>query len=190
MLLLLKRASQLSTFDIPGEIRDGRLHEVQAEEQDAETEENVRFFPCLSLFGEQHRGGDADGCKGEDGDVHLEPQNGDDPAGERRADVGAEDHADGLDQGHQAGIDERDHHDGGRGRTLDQYGDEDTGEDGDETVLRHHLQNVFELVPCGLLKSFGEELHAIQEQAEATRHRQDRHQHQHTRYVSKKKNLL
>ena len=48
---------------------------------------------------------------------------------ERRADIGAHDHADGGSERNDAGIDEADDHDGHGGGGLDDAGDERAGED-------------------------------------------------------------
>ncbi len=53
--------------------------------------------------------------------MQLEAENGDDPAGRRRSEIGTEDDAQRLREGHKPGTNEADHGDGGGARRLD-YG--------------------------------------------------------------------
>jgi hypothetical protein len=51
---------------------------------------------------------------------------------------------------------------------LNDNGDNDTGHDRNKPVFRHHVENRFHPIPCGLLQTFTEELHSIQEQAQTS----------------------
>ncbi len=97
-----------------------------------------------------------------DGEL-AETEEGDHPCCNRGANVGAHNHADGLDQAQQSCIDKTYHHDGGGRRGLYQGGDQQTGEDTHHPVLCHGRQDVPEFVACQFLQAFAHDLHTIKE---------------------------
>ena len=114
----LQHAGQGRTL-LVAQVLEGLLHGVQAEKQDAQTEQDHRDrFPPLALGAELHGEPDSDQRHG----VHADLENlhaghrRDEPAGYRRADVGAENDADRLFERKQSGVDQADDDNAG-GRT-------------------------------------------------------------------------
>lgn len=175
-----QHARELFTF---GERFDGLRHEGHAEHQNGEAAEDGTDVFFLLLFG-LHDETDAD--ERDDGRevcrfqqrhenvVRLDAAEGQDPRGQRGADVRAHDDTDGVGKLHDAGVDETDEHDGeGRGR-LDGDGDGGTQREALPDVGCEPLQDDFQLAAGDLFQVRGHDVHAEQEKGETSDHRQKR----------------
>ena len=94
------------------------------------------------------------------------------PRGDGGAHVGAHDDVDGLPQRHQSGVDEAYHHHGGGRRALNNGGDTKTRQESGEYVAGHFIQQRPQLAAGTALQSLSHQVHAEQEQAQATDHGQ------------------
>ena len=84
---------------------------------------------------------DTDQREGEVGDLNLETEQADQPAGGRGADVAAEDDAEGLSEVEDAGAAEADHHHGGGAGGLDGAGRQKTRDGPPDPVARGPVQH-------------------------------------------------
>ncbi len=150
------------------------LEAVDAEEEHAEARQ--RLSECARTQGaatEHQEGTEADEGHGEDVDLQAQAQSGNQPGVHRRADVGAEEHPQGIAHRQQAGVDEADAGDGDGGGGLHQRGDQHacgkTAGRGGGAALEQALQGV----AGGQLQALGHHVHADQEQADAPGERRD-----------------
>ena len=149
------------------DVGDGVLEEHQAEEEEAEAHEEFAGVAEFGFAREEQREGEAHDGQGDGGDAEFKAEEGNEPEGGGGADVGAHDHADGLDEGEQAGVDETHHHHGGGRGGLDEARDQETAADAGETVARHGAHDAAELFPREFLQGLGHGFHAEEEHAEA-----------------------
>ena len=89
------------------------------------------------------------------------------PSGDGRADIGADDDADGFGEHHQFTIDETDHHDRGDGARLNEGRDENPDAHRQESVGRDQSDQASDSGAGDDLKALLHELHAEQENAQA-----------------------
>ena len=147
----------------------GRTHDDHAEEDQAEAHHRRPLGAALLLLGD-HRHGEAD-C-----DQHQRPPGdveGDDLRRDRRADVGAEDDRDRLDEGHQPGRDEPDHQHRRDRRRLHDRGDPGTGEQARDAVGGQLLEDAAQAVPGDDPQRLGHAVHAEEEQRQAAEQADD-----------------
>ncbi len=140
-----------------------RSHECHAEEEQSEAQDGAEEA-LPDCFACDEDADDADDDGGQRDPVELER---DDLPGDRGADVRAKDHADGLAEREQPGVDEADGHDRGSARGLDQGGDDGSRKDGSDAVLRDIGQRGLHLVARDLLQAFAQKGHAVDEEGDA-----------------------
>ena len=95
------------TFDVG----DSVFKKNQTEKKQTEADQELAGVAQHRFAGKDERHRDTDDREGDARQAELEAEQGDDPKGGRRAQVGAHDHADCFDDGEETGIDETDHHD-------------------------------------------------------------------------------
>ena len=133
------------------------LEHPEGEQQEGKTEEEIAEIAVLADLDQddadkEGRPHDIDDVEGEAG--------GHDPRAHRRADVGPHDNRDGLSEGKQGRIHERDRHDGGRGGRLDRYGHQGACRHAGEPVRGHRAQQVTQLRARHLLEGLAHHLHS------------------------------
>ena len=158
-----------------GQRGHGMGHRVHAGHQNGEAQHNFTNAALAVLADHIHP--DAD--KAEDrapgigvhhlGDeaVTLEAGQRQQPAGDGGADIRAHDHADGLMQLHQAGVDEADRHNGGGTAGLNDGGDGHAEQQAAQGAAGHGGQDSLQLTAGCLLQRFTHQVHAIQEHGNA-----------------------
>ena len=95
-----------------------------------------------------------------------------DPCGDGGTNIGTHDHIDGLSQLQKTGVYEADHHDSGGGRTLDHGGDGHAGKKTGKLIGGQLAQQGTQAVTCPALQCLAHNVHAEQEQTQATDHSQ------------------
>jgi len=154
-----------------GHRREGLRHDPHAEEDEAEAEHDLaEALGGAAAREEAQREANPDEEQREL--LHLE---GDELHRERRADVRAQDHTQGLAEGEEARGNEADQHQGGCRRGLDERGDEGARAHRGETIARHAREDMAKLTARRTLESLAAELHAVQEQGEAAEEAQEHH---------------
>ena len=119
---------ELAPLEHPGVVED----QLEAEEQEAEPEEGLPdVLQHPPPRDERGREAEADQERRVVGDAE-----GDELDRERRADVGAQDHAERLAESHEARGDEADQHERRGRRRLDDRGDRRARDDGEDPVAR------------------------------------------------------
>ncbi len=143
-------------------------HRIDAEKEQAEAGQRqppaaaARLGPAQA---QQHARGDHRQRVGVD--VELEPEQRDQPARQRRADVGAEQHPQHLAQREHAGVDEADRRDRDRRRGLHQRGHRDAAGQRARPRAREALEHVAQRRAGALAQALGHQRHAQQQQADA-----------------------
>lgn len=159
----------LEYLGIALEVRNICADHVEAHEEEGEADDELAYALGFALVGEEQDHGEADERQDEERHIDLEAEYGDNPRGEGRADIGAENHGHRLAEGHEACVDEAYDHDGrGRG-ALDEGRDGASGEKTGEPVARHRRKNVSQTVAGGLLEAFTHHFHAVKEQTYGTK---------------------
>ena len=147
----------------------GGGHGMQSLEQQAEAQNDLADVLVLLLLGIEHqKRPDEDAGRGNAGYIQ-----GDQDAGDGGTDVGAEDHAGGLGQVHDARVDKAHDHDRGSGRGLNDDRHEDAQQKAQKTVPGQLFQQVLHPGPAGDLQSVAHVLHAEQERAQPAQQRND-----------------
>ena len=146
---------------------DGGLDDRDPEEQHSEAEDDGPDVFDGAVFYKQldHRAGEED-----QGGVGAQVESCD-LGGDGGTDVGAHDHADGLGQRHQTGVDKADDHHVRGGGTLDQKGHQDPDDHRDKAVRGGALQNGAKLIAGGQLETGGHHTHSVQKQAYTAKQR-------------------
>ena len=160
--------AELVEIDICRHAGKGVLQQVDAKEKHAEAGQcQPARTPATLAAGHVHGHADADGRQGKQLDLHLEPDQRYQPAGEGGADIAAENHPDGLRQGQQAGIDEADGGNGdGTGR-LHQCSQAGADQQRLGTVAGKAGQNGLERTARQSFQAVGHLPHAQHEQAQS-----------------------
>ena len=144
----------------------GVTHALHADEQETDAhDDRPEFTDDAELFLFFREAGQD---KPEKGKQHAEVDalQGKQQRGHGGADVGAHDNAYGLDQAEHIRVDKADDHDGGGGGGLDQHGDQDTAQHGQEAVAGHGLKKDLQLVARRFFKAFTQHLHTEHEDPE------------------------
>ncbi len=139
-----------------------------AEEDEAESGEGFskasQTFAGLEQIGE---GSDEKKGQGGGGELEFESDEGHQPSGCGGANIGTEDEAQRLLEGHEPGGDEPDHGDRGGTGTLDDGGDGGAGDRTRKGTARGGGQPVAEAIPRELSEAGGHGGHAVEKEAEA-----------------------
>ena len=124
---------------------------VQAHKQQSKADKEFTYTLGFALIGEQQNDGEAYHGQHHSRYIDFEAEQGNNPRGERGADVGAHDDANRLRQRQQTRIHKtNDHHSRCR-RTLDDCGDGTTGEQTGEAITSHRRQDITQTVAGGFL---------------------------------------
>ena len=153
--------------EIGGGTGEGVLEQVDAKEEHAEASQcRTQCGAPGALAGQAQQHAKADQRQREDVDAELHADQGDQPAGHRRPDVGAEQHPQGLAEGEQAGIDEADG--GHRHRARRLHGDRHqcAGGQAAQAGLGGPGKYPLQRRPGGQLEAVGHQPHAEQEEAD------------------------
>src|SRR5438093_3394209 len=142
---------------------------LEAEEHEPEPEDGLTHVLERASPGQE---GDREAETDEQQRVvrHLERDQLD---GERGADVGAEDDAERLAEGHQPGRDEADEHQRRGRRGLDDRGHGRAGGDGDRPVARHAREQRAQAAARRALQAVAAQADAVEQQREAAEERDD-----------------
>ena len=138
----------------------GYYYVIEAEDDGPDVFDGAVFYKQLD-----HRAGEED-----QGGVGAQVESCD-LGGDGGTDVGAHDHADGLGQRHQTGVDKADDHHVRGGGTLDQKGHQDPDDHRDKAVRGGALQNGAKLIAGGQLETGGHHTHSVQKQAYTAKQR-------------------
>ncbi len=144
---------------------DGKpvLHQFQAEEDHPQPHgRHGDVADPISLGKQIDERTDADDWQPVLADLHRQ-----EPAGDRGADVGPHDDADGLGQCHEPAVDESHHHDRRDRAGLNQHGDDRSDRDGQQSVVGHGANQPSQAGAGHRLQSLGHVLHAQQEDTQS-----------------------
>ena len=162
---VFQRADEGDEAGIPGQGRNGTLHHADADEEHAEAQDDRADVAHDGLFDEH--GGDAADEKNHRR-IGREVE-GRDLCGDGGADVGAQDDAEGLREGHEAGRDKADeHHVRGAG-ALDEQRDQQADRHAGQPVGGDLLQDFTQLVAGGVFEAGGHERHSVQKKSDAAK---------------------
>ncbi len=155
-------------------VRDRRhrlRHDAHAQEYEAESQHHLSQALDEAATSEEREGkARAHEEKGQLLDLESEKLHG-----EGRADVGAQDDAERLAEGHEAGRHEADQHQRGGGRGLDEGGDEGPRTHGGQAIAGHAREQVTEMAARGALEPFPAELHAVEQQRQSAEETEEDH---------------
>ena len=160
----------------------GAAHELHAGHQHGEAHQHPADVPAALLLGSHDEQNADEGQQGREilgfEELHedvaaLKARQGQDPGGDGGADVGTHDDADGLAEGHDAGVDKAHQHDGDGGGGLDGHGDADTQQQALEGVGGHAFEQALQLAAGHFLQALGHQVHAVEEESQATQECED-----------------
>lgn len=169
--------SERTDVELPGEGIDAGLHEIQPEQQQAQTDHERGGLAQHRALGQQGRA-DATGAEegqGEGRQIELETQGRHQPAGDRGSEVGAHHHTERTAQFHDAGADEGQDKQRYQRTRLQHCRGQGAHEDALERGIGMVAQEAPERHTGEFAKRLLQQLHADQEQAEACNQRQKVH---------------
>ena len=151
-------------------------HGLHTGHEDSEAQQNHAHIPALAVFQEDveddadHRqdGREGGGLEQPDEEViALDARQAQNPGGHRGAHVGAHDNADGLAQGHNAGVDKAHHHNRGGRRGLNDRRHNQAHKKALGRVGGQPFQYGLQLAAGTLLQALAHDRHAVQEHGQA-----------------------
>lgn len=140
------------------------LHQFQSEKEHADPHDRHAGIPQPVMLSEKEK----EGGESQDGQTVFADLQHQNPAGNRRADIGPEDHPDGLDKCHEPAVDQSDGHHRGYRAGLDyaRYGQ--AGQQAHHPVLSHRANHAAQAFTRDGLESVGHKTHSDEEDAEAS----------------------
>jgi len=147
---------------------DPALHDEHAVEEQAESQEEIApIADPLTLAQDLHEHAHAHHGQRDIGEFE-----GDDLGGHGGADIGAEDHPEGLLHGHEPGIHQAHGQDRGGARTLNDGGNGRPGKDRHDPVRGKLLQYAAQSRPCYPLERIRHQMHPEEEEPQASKRRE------------------